>query len=298
MNKEVVGTILAFTTAIISGFAIFANKIFVVNLDPTVFTAVRALIIGFIFLILSLVFHSWERKENKKLRWGYLLFIGIIGGGIAFLLFFNGLKLTTAGRAAFLHKTLPLYVLILAFVFLKEKISKKQSIAFFVMLAGLIVMVWNSVQPSEFWLNPKIGDLLVISATVLWAIENVIAKKAMLKGEHNFVVSFARMFFGALVLFGIVFLTNKFNLIMALTGMQWIYILISTGILFAYVLTFYWAIKYINVSKAATILLLAPVITLILGVVFLKEPLPISQLIGSVLILAGAYFIARTKSEF
>jgi len=147
-------------------------------------------------------------------------------------------------------------------------------------------------------LNPAIGDWLVIAATFLWAVENVAAKKAMINGEHNFVVSFARMFFGGVLLFGVVLLTGKFNSILALTGMQWLYVLGSTALLFAYVLTFYWSIRYINVSKATTILLVAPAITLFLGVVFLGEPTPALQLIGSALILIGAYFVATVRSEF
>ena len=298
MKKEVAGTLLALFTAIISGFAIFANKIFVVNLDPTVFTAIRAVIIGLVFLGLSLLFNSWNKKQNKNINWKYLLFIGLIGGGLAFLLFFNGLKLTTAGRAGFLHKTLPLYVIIFSLIFLKEKITKFQWYSFFIMFIGLILLTFSSVSPAEFWQNPQLGDLLVLFATILWAAENVAAKKAMLKGEHNFVVSFARMFFGSIFLFGVVLLTGKINLIFNLTLIQWFYILISTFILFLYILTYYWAIKYINVSKAATILLISPVITLFLGTIFFKEPISSLQISGSLLILIGAYFISKTKSEF
>ncbi|MFH1289999.1 MAG: DMT family transporter [Nanoarchaeota archaeon] len=298
MNKEAIGTLLAFGTAIISGFAIFANKFFIIGLDPTVFTALRAIIIGLVFLVLSLVFNSWGKKESKKIHWGYLLLIGFIGGGLAFLLFFSGLKITTGGRAAFLHKTLPLYVLVLAFVFLKEKITKKQVWAMLLMLVGIAVMTSFSIAPSEFWLNPQMGDALVLAATVLWAVENVLARKAMIKGEHNFVVSFARMFFGAVFLFGVALLSGKIGLIVTLTGMQWFYIILSTIILFGYILTYYWSIRYINVSKAATTLLLSPVITLVLGWVFLGEPMPALQLAGSALILVGAYLIATVKSEF
>lgn len=297
-KKETIGTLLAFLTAIISGFAIFIHKFFIIGLDPTIFTAVRAIIIGLVFLVLSLVFNSWGKKESKKLKWSYLLIIGIIGGGLAFLLYFSGLKLTTSGRTAFLHKTLPFYVLILAFFFLKEKITKKQLLAMLVMFVGIVVMYSASITPGELWLNPRTGDLLVMAATILWAVENTIAKKTMLEGTHNFVVSFARMFFGALFLFGVALLTNKLSLILTLTATQWFYILISTIILFFYIFTYYWAIRHINVSKAASILLISPVITLILGTTFLGEPAPALQLVGSALILIGAYFIATVKSEF
>jgi len=114
----------------------------------------------------------------------------------------------------------------------------------------------------------------------------------------NFVVSFSRMFFGGVLLFGIVLFMGNFDSILRLSGTQWIYVLASSALLFTYVLTFYWSIKYINVSKATTILLLAPVITLILGSMVLHEPAPAWQIVGSALILIGAYFVYGVKSEF
>jgi drug/metabolite transporter (DMT)-like permease len=298
MNKEALGTLLAVLTAIISGIAIPINKIFVVDLDPTVFTAVRSLIIGVIFLIIASFQSNFDYKKFKKVSWKYLLAIAIIGGAFAFLLFFNGLKLTTAGRGAFIHKTLPLYVLVLAFIFLKEKITEKQLFALLLMFIGTIVLYSAQINPTELWANPSIGDILIIGATFLWAVENVIAKKAMIKGENNFVVSFTRMFFGGLILFGFLLLIGKYDLLLRLQTEQILNIAISTAILFGYVFCWYWSIKLINVSKASTILLLAPVISLLFGVILLGEPVPIRQLAGSVLILIGAYFAASVRSEF
>jgi len=200
--------------------------------------------------------------------------------------------MTLAGRAAFLHKTLPIYAAILAFIFLKEKISKKQLIAMLIMLFGLLLM-----QLSKLSAEIRMGDMLVLGATVLWAIENVIAKKAMLNKESNWVVVFSRMFFGSIILFAIIFLTGKSDLLFALTAQQILYITISGAMLFLYVLTWYLGLKYINLSKAATILLLAPVISLILGIFFLGESILMLQAIGSLLILIGAFEVVRTKSE-
>lgn len=296
-NKELFGTILALLTAVISGFAIPVNKIFVVDLDPTVFTAVRAIIIGIIFLLLSFATRGFS-KENLKANWKYLLFIAVIGGAFAFLLFFTGLKFTTGGRAAFLHKTLPLYVAIFAFILLRERIPKKQIYALIIMLIGTVVLFSAQINPAELWTNPQWGDMLIIGATILWALENVIARKAMINGERNFVVSFARMFFGGIILFGVVLLLGKFDLLFSLSIQQWNNIFVSTAILFGYVLFWYWSIRYINVSKASTLLLLAPVVSLVLGVWWLDEPIPAVQLLGSALILIGAYFVVGIKSRF
>jgi drug/metabolite transporter (DMT)-like permease len=294
-SKETLGTILAISTAVISGFSIPLNKIFVVQTDPAVFTAIRALIIGLIFL----AFATWQSRKSKsfkKVPWKYLILIGIIGGGLAFLLYFTGLSLTTSSRAAFLHKTLPIYTTVLAFIFLKEKVSPKQSIGLLGMLAGMFMLMYGQIDPAEFWTNPAMGDMLVLFATMLWGVENVLAKYAMIKDESNYVISFARMFIGSIFLFAAVLALGKTGALLSIFPAQLGNVLISTGTLFGYVFCYYWSMKLINVSKASTLLLLAPVITLLIGVYVFGEPLPWLQRIGSVLILAGAFFVAKERS--
>ncbi len=298
MKSEFIGTLLAIFTSVISGFAIIANKIFIVNLDPTIFTSIRALFIGIIFFIISSFQCKFDYKKFKKVKWSYLIGIGFIGGALAFLLFFSGLKFTTGGRAAFIHKTLPVYITIFAVLFLKEKMTIKQIFALIIMLSGLFILTSSPITPTSLWSNPSLGDLLIIVATILWAVENIIARHAMIKGESNFVVTFARMFIGFVFLFLSIPLLGKMDLLFNLTLEQTTNIMISTVILLGYVLFWYWSIKYINVSKASTILLLSPVISLILGVLILNEPVPIDQLMGSTLILIGAYFVVKIKSEF
>src|SRR3989304_1999818 len=112
-KKELVGTLLVLLTALISGFAIVINKFFVTTIDPLIFTSLRAFFNGVIFLFISFYFNKGQKSFNK-VSWKWLIAIGVIGGGFAFWLFFSGLKLTMAGRAAFLHKTLPIYATILA----------------------------------------------------------------------------------------------------------------------------------------------------------------------------------------
>jgi drug/metabolite transporter (DMT)-like permease len=296
MKKETLGTILAILTAMISGFSIPLNKIFVVNVEPAVFTAVRALIIGLIFLAFALWKSKKAKSSFKKVPWKYLVLIGLIGGGLAFLLYFTGLSLTTSSRAAFLHKTLPIYTTVLAFIFLKEKVSPRQSLGLLGMLAGAFILLAGQISPAEFWTNPQLGDLLVLFATMLWGVENVLAKYALLKDESSHVVSFARMLIGSIFLFSAVIALGKTGSLMSLTPAQMGNVLISTAVLFGYVFCYYWSIRLINVSKASSLLLIAPVITLLIGVYYFGEPLPWLQRIGSVLILAGAFFVAKERS--
>jgi drug/metabolite transporter (DMT)-like permease len=292
VSNEMKGTVLVILTALISGFSIVVNKFFIVSINPVAFTAVRALFIGVIFFFISLYKSKFRKRDFKRVPWRHLLAIGVIGGGIAFLLFFTGLKNTTSGRAAFLHKTLPLFSTFLAFVFLKEKITKKLFGAMVLMLLGIFV-----IESGNIGYQMKAGDLLILTATSLWAIENTIAKNVMLHNETNWVVTFSRMFFGSLVLFSIMFMLGKTHHLLSLTYEQLVYIGISTLFLAGYVLTWYWGLRFINLSKASTILLLSPVISLTLGHYWLGESVLFFQTIGSLFILIGAYLVIQIKSE-
>jgi drug/metabolite transporter (DMT)-like permease len=298
MKKEYLGTILAVIAAVISGISIPANKLFVVDLDPTVFTALRAVIIGTAFLIIASFQAKFNFKKIGKANWKYLIPIAVIGGAIAFMLFFNGLKLTTAGRGAFLQKTLPLFVVVLSVLFLKEKLTRRYAIAVALMFAGMMLIYLTQIGPASFWQNPSLGDALVLAATFLWGIEAVLAKKAMLKGDGNFIVSFARMLIGGIVIFCFILLMGNGGLLLKITSAQLLNILVSTSLLFGYVFCWFWSIKLISASKASATLLMAPVISLAIGVVAFGEPLPFVQVAGSVAILVGAFILAKVKSEF
>ena len=298
MKKEALGTLLALLTAVVSGFSIPVNKVFVSQLDPVVFTAIRAIFIGLIFLILSGCRNGFRFRKLNRVPWSWLLLIGIIGGGLGFLLYFSGLELTTSGRAAFLHKTLPIYVAVFAYLFLKERITRRQNIALLTMLVGMLLLLSTSINPSLFWQDPSLGDALVVLGTIMWGIENVISRKALVREESSLVVSFSRMLFGGAFLFGAALLLGRLDVLMGLTQQQSAGIIISSAFLFAYILLWYSAIKLINVSKAVLFLLLAPVISAWAGVVWFGEPLPPIQILGSALILVGAALAGKIRSEF
>ena len=300
MKNETRGTLLAIAAAIVSGLAIPANKLFIVDIDPLVFTALRSLLIGTGFLLVMYLASGRTRSAGHKLwklPWKHAIAIAAIGGSAAFLLFFSGLQLTTAGRAAFLQKTLPLYVTVFAVLFLGEKISAKHAGAVLAMAAGTAAVYFASIAPGGLWTNPSLGDILVISATVMWAAEAVISKHAMNKGAGNIEVSFSRMFLGGIMLMASLILAGKSSVLLAMSAYQWTSILASTAILFAYVLFWFWSIRMINVSKAASLLLIAPVISLSAGAAFLGEPVPLLQAAGCAAIVAGAFMMSGTRSE-
>src|SRR3989344_4198039 len=131
------GYFLVFMTAIISGFSIFINKYSVSVINPYIFTFLKnALVAAFLCAVVLTAINRQELKSLGKKQWGLLFLIGLIGGSIPFLLFFKGLLLTSAAGASFIHKTMFLWVIVLATIFLKEKITRVQLFAGLMLLGG------------------------------------------------------------------------------------------------------------------------------------------------------------------
>ena len=135
----------------------------------------------------------FELKNLQRNHWLKLITIGFVGGSVPFLLFFKGLSMMSASNAAFIHKTLFIWVAIFAFVFLKERLSKIQILALIFLVFGVYVFL----DPSGFSLG--YGELLVFMATIFWALENVISKY-ILKEISPIIVGWGRMFFGSFFL--------------------------------------------------------------------------------------------------
>jgi drug/metabolite transporter (DMT)-like permease len=258
------GVKFALITALISGFSIVLNKQFVQSGEPMVFSAVKNLVVaGFLFSIMN--YREFFRISKEQL-WK-LLIIGLVGGCIPFLLFFKGLSMTSAATAGFIHKTLFVWASIFAFLFLKEKVSKKLILSYAVIILGLLVLFRPSLD----------GGLMILLATVFWGLEQVISKN-VLKDLSPRTVGFARMFFGSLMM--IAFLTLTGNLSFSGINVQGLFV--GAGMLTLYVFTWYTAIKHSKVSEATMILALGQVFTFIF-----QGFQSLNQFAGTLLIIGG-----------
>ena len=277
------GVLFALAAAFISGFSIYINKFAVMEMkDPFIFTTVKNLAVALLlFAILILPKALPELRRLSQKQWLALGVIGCVGGSVPFLLFFYGLSLGTAVGAAFIHKTLFIWVAILAVFFLGERLGKFHIAALLTLVGGNILLLsW----PSS-WLIGR-GELMIFIATLLWAVEMVIAKKVMGKVSSN-VAAFGRMFFGAVVMLSYLAVTGKLGAIASLSGQQIGWVALTSLLLFGYVSCYYTGLKYAPASLVASILVLGSVITSLLYVIVDARRLTPEQMGGMALITAA-----------
>jgi len=279
MDKKY-GVLLVFLTAIISGVSIFTNKYGVSKVEPYTFTFLKNVLVA-IFLLSLVLFTKELKTTNLKKKQVYqLILIGLIGGSIPFLLFFKGLSMTSASVGGFIHKTLFIFASFFALIFLKEKIPKKM------LIIALILIIGNFLLLNLKSFSFGIGEFLILIATVMWGLENVISKNILKQLSGN-LVALGRMFFGSLFILLFLIFTNKINVISSLTYNDVIWILLTSVLLLFFVITYYNGLKYIKVSVATSILLLGSPITTLLSYLFSNYNISINELFGMVLILVG-----------
>lgn len=297
MNQKISSraTFLAILTAAISGVSVFISKIGISVLkDPILYTTLKNGIVAVFLIGLILVLKRWpEIKALSKAQWAKLFAIGIIGGSLPFALFFFGLTKTTAINGALIHKTLFLWVFLFAYPFLKERMSRLQWLgvgsifASNFLIGGFTGFKFNS------------GELMILAATILWAIENIIAKK-VLSNLSSVTVAAARMTLGSLFLIPILFFRGGFSPILALNGAQWGFAFIAGALLFGYVLSWYSALKLAPATYVATLLVPATLVTNILSALFVTHAFGFADFMSALLNIIGiglTIFFARGISR-
>lgn len=282
---------LALSTALFSGIANFTNKFALKAVgDPLVHTTVKNSLVA-LMVVSSLVLLGKLPKIRKLSRNDLLLLltIGIVGGSLPFYLFFSALAKMPAINAALIHKTLIFWVVLLAVPFLKERISKVQVAALGIIFSANLLL--GGFKGFAFT-RP---ELMVLVATMLWAVENVIAKVVLKRVDPDIVVA-ARMGIGSLIMLSAVGLSGKTSIVLNLSVSQLGIVAVTSVLLFGYVSTWYRALRVAPVTFVATVLTLATLITNGLSAVFVTGTFPVEVFLQFVLVSVGlSVFLLATR---
>ena len=285
------GIYFSLLTAVISGFSIFVNKFAVDTIKPALyFTSVKNVAVALLIVAIVLATGEWKKiakLSKKELR--YLLLIGIIGGSLPFYLYFTGLSQTPAVNAAIIHKTLVFWVMLMAIPFLKEKVSRWQILGVLMLFAGnALVGGFKGFKFSQ-------GELMLLIATVLWAVENIIAKKVLATVSPNIVTAF-RMGLGSVVLMSATIITvpQVLQKSLALSSEQFLFMGLTVLFLLAYTTTWYRALKHAPAVVVTSVLVSSTLVTNVLSAVFVTHNWNVVLTVQAILIVTGLALFSRS----
>lgn len=281
------GLLLALATALLSGVSIWLNAFAVKQLpDPAVYTTVKNGVAALLLvaLMVATVRPATIRTISPR-SWGSLLLIGVVGGSVPFILFFAGLAQASAPSAAFIHKTLFIWVALLAVPFLGERLGFAQLVALGVLLAGQALVLTPS---GVMW---GTGETMIAAATLLWAVESIVAKR-VLHDVPSPVVGACRLAIGLVVLVVFLAATGKLGMVAALSGTQWAWAGLTGVFLFGYVATWFAALQRAPASLVTAILVLGAPVTATIQLSTSGNLPTASVLLGQGFILAAGAALA------
>jgi len=289
MSTRATGIGLAFVTAVVSGVSIFVNGHAVKHFhDATVYTTAKNAVAGALLVVLVLTTRprASERSDEAPAgsrRWLALLGVAVIGGSVPFVLFFEGLARSQATQAAFIQKTLVIWVALLAVPLLRERFRPPHALAIVLLLAG---QAWLAGHAGTVVFGS--GEAMILAATLLWAVE-VVYVKHLLASLDPRTLAVARMGLGTALLVAWVVISGKAGALATLDAAQWKWVVLTGLLLTTYVATWYAALARAQAIDVTAVLVFGAVITALLSGAADGTPINVT---GTILVAVGVAIAA------
>ena len=200
-----------------------------------------------------------------------------------------GMLSISAGMAAVLNYTAPLWTAILAHFTLNERLTRLKCFGIFLAILGLYVLMGLQ----------GVDDLgaafIIILGAVFMAVANIIVKLKLSKNNMVQLTTW-QMVFGALVLVAYSSLVPQGEIHWCLPAVLCV---LYNGALASALAFFLWnyVLTHIEASSASIATLVAPVVGVLGGVFILGEPFTVQIVAGMVLIFAGILIVVRKRSR-
>ena len=289
MNKQLVGFGLATL-----GVLLFSTKAVMVKLgyqydvDAITMLFLRMLIAFPIYLTITLVDLQRNKGSRPKLtgrQLVWLIFLGALGYYVASFFDFLGLTYVSASLERLILFTYPTFVVLLAWIFLKQRIQSYQLIAILITYFGMLVMFSGSLFGGG--LAVHWGGVFLIVMSALTYAGYLVGSQELIKQVGTARFTGIAMIVACLSVMLHFVLTSDVDLT---TIPSRVYLLGFLMAVFATVIPSYlisMAIQRIGASNMSIIGALGPVSTIVLAMIFLNERLTTEQVIGAVIIVSA-----------
>jgi drug/metabolite transporter (DMT)-like permease len=245
---------------------------------------------GFLFLarLRGLVLWPLARAE-----WRAYLGLGFLGVALNQIAFLGGLAFTLPSHAALLYALTPTIVLMMAWARGQERPNALKLLGLVLAFAGVVVLLTG--RQGRVALPPRwiLGDLMILLAVIAWAGYTVASRPLVLRHGAQTATTLSILFglavFTPLGLAGLPRLHLAHVPPMAWVGLVYLGLLTSVA---SYLLWFH-ALSLKEPSRVAIASNAQPVVTALLGWLFLAQPITLPFAAGTVLVASGVVLAQR-----
>lgn len=284
LKPERQGEIYIVSSALIWGFFPILTILSYQKITPLLSLAISTLVSSFLFgFIFWRKKNYWQLKDGRAMK--DTLIMTLIIGVAYYVLFFWGLKFTSAGNASLIALIETLFSYLFFNVWREEHISYSHIAGALFMLVGAGIVLWPNFH------SFKLGDILVLSASAIAPLGNFYQRRARLRVGSD-VIWLVRSLIASPILFVIAYLFGERINFVNLSSIWWL--LILNGIFVMGLSKIFWleSIHRINVAKANALSSVSVIVTFIFSWRLLGQSVTHNQLLAIVPVVIGLWLLS------
>jgi drug/metabolite transporter (DMT)-like permease len=287
-NQKYILTLVAATFLMASAF--IAGKVLLKTIAP--FT-----LVGWRFFVAALatlpLVYLLEKEPltigsgplSKKPRWGIIALIGLLQSAGTMGLLFLSMLYVSPSTAAILLFTNPLWVAILGYFFLDERLSSQKISGLILGILGVVLLIGL-----KEGFGQSFGELLGLGASLCWATSTIINRKYP-TGIGTWRLSFWQMLIGSLALLVVAWVFQEpFPENVSgetLAWFLWLAIPASTGSFGLWFL----ALKNGGATQSSAFLFMAPLFTILLSAIIFQIMPTFTQVLGGLCVFMALFLV-------
>lgn len=275
---------------------IFVRKLTELGMNSYTVVSVRVVLAVLILAIWLGIYDKDLLKIKLKDLWIFVAggVVGMFGLNICYNFAISELSLSLA---AVLLSLSPVFVLFMAAILFKEKITSKKVICMTIAIAGCVLA--SGVLESASTMRWSVKGIIVGTiGAFFYGLYGIISKTAMERGYHAFTTTFYCLFMVMLVVIPLTNWKLVTNVVVANPVKMSVFLVIHslcTSVLPYILYTF--SIRYIDAGMASILASGEPVAAMIFGVIFFSEIPTVLSVVGIVLVIVALALLSMPDKK-
>lgn len=281
--------LFAFASAFFAGVTSILAKIGVKDVDSHVATAIRTIIVLIFSWIMVFIIGSQSTIVNIDGKTFLFLILSGLSTGGSWLCYFKALQLGDVNKVVPIDKSSTILTMILAFIFLNEKITINMVIGMIGIAIGTYLMIQKK-EKAEKIVKGKAWLIYALLSALFASLTSILGKVGIENVESNLGTAI-RTIVVLVMAWIIVFATKKQRDIKKIDKRSLIFLILSGVATGASWVCYYKALQDGLASIVVPIDKLSILVTVLFAYIFLKEKLSKKSLLGLILIVVGTLLL-------
>ncbi|MES2014314.1 MAG: DMT family transporter [Patescibacteria group bacterium] len=283
-SKERVGELCILSESVLWGLFPVVTILTLASITPLVSLGWSVLFATGVFAILLTIRGTWKDVWNTAALPDTLA-TAIILGVVYYILFFIGLKYTSAGNASIVALSEIFFNYCFFHLLRKEPMPAVHIAGAGLMLFGALLVLYPSLRAFQ------LGDLLIVAASCIAPLGNMFQRRARTKVSSESLL-FVRTLISTPIIFLLAYLLGTNPFLVHFEGSLWL-ILALNGVFLLGLSKILWieGIHRIAVTKASALASLAPLVTLLFAFILLHTSPTLFQLAAFIPMFFGVVLL-------